>query len=128
MSYIRCARCDWSQDDFWSVGGESPYNPINSLKNFDEESLLKRGRECYGTDYWDERTVSQVIRDFSFFGVDVSHQYEDGVFYLTWQQFAAWNMIKAVRRTLNMRYRTADELQREGFVCPKCGSTHYIED
>jgi len=121
MTFIRCNNCDWSQDDYWEMGG---YNPIQHLLEL-EGYLFKDKIHIDENLFWEaHHTLAKA---------GITHtsqkQYDpDKGYWLTGPQFVALELVRAAKSTAKMKYRTPAELQTEGFKCPSCGHTEYVED
>jgi len=111
MSYLHCHTegCNWSQDDFWSIGG---WNPIRSVKTCDEENLFKE----------------KVYMDKSFFEdvekfCPIPHWKDEKGYYTKGQYLEAFHFFQLYKRCMGMDVKTFEEWKevRKTWKCPKCG-------
>lgn len=103
--YVRCAKCGWEQDDFWSRYG---YNPANFLVGLNDElfgnldEVIRCGEYVKGKPIRPDITVRERIANF-------------------YEHFA--NQIR------EMKWVTVDDFYNDpNKVCPKCGSDDLITD
>lgn len=103
MAYLHCHSCDWSQDDFWEIGG---YNPIRSAQDL-EVGLFR-----------DKVHLDPVASTITPEGED-----QDGP-YVTGTSYVAHLLRRYARNIETMAIRTDAEWKRvkDTFCCPKCGS------
>ena len=113
MSYIHCNKCDWEQDDFWQLGGYTPFRRdiIEDL----EKSLFKD--KIHFDKYFIEEMGLTPLKD------------EEG-YYISGKNYVAYDLLRRAKRILNMRLRTREEWKkaRLWFKCPKCGNGDFSED
>lgn len=98
MAYAHCHNCDWGQDDFW----DENYNPVRFLLQFEDELL---------NDDLEKEVVSAADRE-EIDGVNAP---------MTRRELIAEEIWSAAEKVMNMQYRTDDEFQAAGRICPQCG-------
>jgi hypothetical protein len=112
MAYIYCAKCRWSQDDFWSPKGYHPLadNMIGHLK----EDLFK------DKVYFDKHCLEDM---------GITPLKDEKGWYCEGKTYVAAELLRRVKKILNMQWKTSEEFRsKHDFKCPKCGSTKWGED
>ena len=109
MSFVYCRDCDWSQDDFWSPDGYTPFRQdiIDDLK-----VTLFRDRVHFDVGFF--RDNPGLVPD----GTDKKGPWIKGT------KFVAWDLRKRANRIEQMLFRTQEEFNARGagkWKCPKCG-------
>jgi hypothetical protein len=108
MSFVYCPDCDWSQDDFWSPDGYTPFR----------KDIIDHLKECLFKD--------RVHFDTGFFrdhpglrpdGTDAEGPWLKGTTYVAFELRRKANSIE------KMLFRTQQEFNARGagkWHCPKC--------
>lgn len=104
MSYIRCTKCDYSQDDFYHEG----YNPAKYLMD------------------WNESLISDEID--KLFPGDSQWIKENGN--ITYREVIARNYEEFARRIREMKWTTRESYVNDPIKeCPKCHNKNcFVED
>lgn len=115
MAYLHCHNCNWSQDDFWSEDGWTPFR---------EEDIA--------------HLRSNLFADVVSFGSDphIKEMFptgkltEDGHWDVDSREYVASELERTARSIRNMNVKTWEEWEqvKDTWKCPKCGSTDWDID
>lgn len=105
MAYLHCHSCDWSQDDFYSVGG---YNPSSYLSSW-MKSLC-------------EDKIDEPFTDDALFIKENGNISRREVIAKEFEGYA--------KRIRGMKWITMEQWERDkdAAVCPKCGARNFDID
>ncbi|HUU88224.1 MAG TPA: hypothetical protein VMX17_10785 [Candidatus Glassbacteria bacterium] len=109
--FIRCNNCGWEQDDFWSIGGDSPFDD-NTIKSL--QSVLEKGLKG-------EKIEIDII-----FAKDKQIEYEeiDGRAYVDFKEIIILDLERIKGIVLNMIWPTHESFKNDpNKECPQCGSS-----
>ena len=114
MAFLHCHDCDWSQDDFWS----ETYYPKG---DYAAEILLA------GITDPEKRTITFSKGDAEAIGIPediMGEENSQGEITIDFRAYAAWQLMRNIRRITNMRWITYEEyINDPNKVCPVCKST-----
>ena len=114
MAYLHCHNCDWSQDDFWSEEGWSPFAKGNmqSMKEY-----LFKDTVTFGAD-------SHIKEVFP------TGELVDGHWVVDSREYVAHELERTARSIRNMAVKTNEDWEKvkDTWKCPKCGSNDWDID
>jgi hypothetical protein len=113
MAFVRCSRCDWEQDDFWTEN----YDPIKSQSTYWVELISKAIQEK------DPQRMISMDRTIAMnmgvsFGID-----SNGSAKVDIRDYLAKSLEILGRQIREMHWLTEDDFKKDkNKVCPRCGS------
>jgi hypothetical protein len=112
---LHCHNCSWSQDDFWSKDGYTPFR--QDLMDDLKDALFK------DKIYFDEWTIKEM-------GVKNNYGFDKDGHWVNGKEYVLAELKRKIKSIENMAVKTDEEWQivRDNFRCPKCGSEDWDID